>query len=138
VLYGTINVRTGHRIVMRGADMGQGCFHALLREVRRRYKARPVWMLLDEAMCHVAAKSEALAVELDIHFEWLPKHCPELNIVDQIFRHMKAEDSANYQFTSIYEHADRAEHWLLSLTNRETLRKAGVLSKNFWLKFFVQ
>ena len=42
--------------------MRQVNFHALRREVRRRYRERPVWMLLDEAPCHVAAKSEAVRV----------------------------------------------------------------------------
>ena len=137
VLYGTINLRTGHRIVVRGADMGQGCFHALLREVRRRYRKRPIWVLLDEAMCHVAARSETLAVELDIHFEWLPKQCPELNSMDQLWKELRQKISANYQYRSIYEHADNAENWLLGLSRREALRKAGVLSKNFWLKSFL-
>jgi hypothetical protein len=107
-------------------------------EVRRRYRQRPVWMLLDEAKCHTAAKSEALAVALDIHFVWLPKQCPALNSMDQLWKQLKSEISANQQFPGIYDHADSAERWLLSLTNSEVLRKAGVLSKNFWLKSFLQ
>jgi DDE superfamily endonuclease len=82
VLFATINLRTGHRIVVRGRNMRQSYFQALLREVRRRYGGRPVWMLLDEAKCHIA-------------------------------------------------------EWLLTLTNREAQRKAGVLSKNFWLQSFL-
>lgn len=42
-------------------------------------RKRPVWMLLDEAKCHIAEKSQALASALDIHFVWLPKQCSELN-----------------------------------------------------------
>ena len=59
--------------------MRQENFHALLREVRRRYKQRCVWMLLDEAPCHMAAKSQALAALLDIHLVWLPKWSESLN-----------------------------------------------------------
>src|SRR5215210_2020644 len=59
VLFATINVRTGHRICLRGANMRQGNFHTLLHEVRRRYGKRAVHMLLDEAPCHIAGKSEA-------------------------------------------------------------------------------
>src|SRR5215211_6411495 len=61
VLFASINLRTGHRVVVRARNMRQAYFQALLREVRRRYGARPVWMLLDEAKCHIAAKSQALA-----------------------------------------------------------------------------
>lgn len=137
VLFATINLRTGHRICLRGRDMKQANFQSLLWEVRRRYRARPVWMLLDEAKCHIAARSQALAAALDIHFVWLPKQCSELNSMDQLWKELKARVSANYQFSSIDAHADDAEDWLLSLTDKEALRKAGVLSKNFWLRAFL-
>jgi transposase len=138
VLFGAINLHTGRRIVVRGRDMGQAYFQALLREVHRRYRARPVWMLLDEARCHIAARSRALAAELDTHFVWLPKQCSELNSMDQLWKELKGNVSANYQFPDIDQHADHAEQWLLSLTDKEALRKAGVLSKNFWLRAFLQ
>lgn len=137
VLFGAINLRTGRRLVVRGHNMGQACFQTLLREVRRRYQARPVWMLLDEAKCHIAARSQALAAALDIHFVWLPKQCSELNSMDQLWKELKGKVSANHQFPSIDEHAASAEEWLLSLTNKEALCKAGVLSKNFWLRAFL-
>jgi hypothetical protein len=138
VLFATINLRTGRRTVVRGRDMRQANFQALLREVRRRYRARPVRMLLDEAKCHIAAKSRGPAEALDIHFVWLPKQCSELNSMDQLFPELKGNVSANYQFSSIEEHAEYAEQWLLSLTDKEALRKAGVLSKNFRLRSFLQ
>jgi transposase len=137
VLFATINLRTGHRICLRGRDMKQANFQALLSQVRHRYRERPVWMLLDEAKCHIAEKSQALAATLDIHFVWLPKQCSELNSMDQLWKELKGNVSANYQFSSIDEHADYAENWLLSLTVKEALRKAGVLSKNFWLRSFL-
>src|SRR5215210_113268 len=125
VLFATLNLRTGQRVCLRGRDMKQANFQALLREVRRRYGKRPVWMLLDEAKCHIAGKSQALAAALDIHFVWLPKQCSELNAMDQLWKGLKGNISANYQFSSIEEHATHAEQWLLSLTNKEALRKGG-------------
>lgn len=138
VLFATINLRTGHRICLRGANRRQVNFHALLSKVRRRYAQRPVWMLLDEAPCHIAAQSQALAAALDITMVWLPKQCSELNSMDQLWKELKGNVSANHQFSSIGEHADHAEGWLMSLTNEEALRKASVLSKNFWLQSFLQ
>jgi len=138
VLFATINLRTGHRISVRGNNMRQENFHRLLREVRRRYGTRSVWMLLDEAPCHIAAKSEAFAAQLDIHFVWLPKQCSELNSMDQLWKELKGTISANHQYVSIEEHVADAEAWLHNLSNKEALRKAGVLSKNFWLKAIVQ
>lgn len=138
VLFATINLRTGHRICLRRANMRQVNFQALLSEVRRRDGQRPVWMLLDEAPCHIAAKSQALAVALDIHLVWLPKQCSELNCMDQLWKELKGTISANYQFSTIDEHADYANTWLLRLTKKEALRKASVMSKNFWLRSFLQ
>ncbi len=137
VLFATINLRTGHRICLRAANMRQVNFHALLSEVRRRYGKRPVWMLLDEAPCHIAAKSQALAAAFDIHVVWLPKQCSELNSMDQLWKELKGTISANHQFSSIEEHADYAEAWLFNLTDQDALRKASVLSKNFWLQSFL-
>lgn len=137
VLFGTINLRTGHRLVWRGPNVRQEHFHTFLRMVRRHHPGRSVWMLLDEAPCHTTPRSEALAAALDIELIWLPKQCSELNAMDHLWREMKGTISANYQFASIDEHAEYAENWVLKLSHREALRKAGVLSKNFWLQSFL-
>lgn len=47
---------------------------------------------------------------------------------------MKGNISANYQYADIDEHATFAESWVMSLTPTEALRKASVLSDDFWLK----
>lgn len=137
VLFGVINARTGHRILQRSVNMRQEQFHSFLRLLRRRYGRRPIWMLLDEAPCHLAPRSQALAKQLDIELVWLPKQCSELNAMDQLWRELKGGISANYQYRDIDEHAMFAEEWIQSLTRTEALRKAGILSKNFWLKSFV-
>jgi transposase len=138
VLFGTINLRTGHRIVLRRRDMRQANFQAFLRRLRRCYPGRQVWLLLDEAPGHTAPTSQALAQALDMILVFLPKQCPELNGMDHLWREVKDDLSANYQFDSIEEHADYAEDYLLKLSNRQALRRAGILSKNFWLKSFLK
>ena len=138
VLFGTINPRTGHRVLMRAPNMRQEHFQAFLRLLRRSYPGRQLWLLLDEASCHTAPKSQALAAQLDIVLVWLPKQCSELNAMDQLWRGLKDKISANYQYADIDEHADFAEQWIMSLTRSEALRKASVLSKNFWLKSFLK
>ncbi len=134
VLFATINPGAGHRILMRAPNMRQEHFQAFLRLLRRSYPGRQIWLLLDEAPCHIAARSRALAAELDIEFVWLPKQCPELNAMDQLWRDMKGNISANYQYADIDEHATFAESRVMSLTPTEALRKASVLSDDFWLK----
>ena len=79
VLLGTINVRTGHRIIMLQHYMRQAGFQALLRQVRRMYKGRSVWMVLDNATPHKTKTSLLLASQLKIELIWLPRQCAELN-----------------------------------------------------------
>lgn len=138
VLFGTINPRTGHRIVLRRPHLRQESFQDFLRLLRRSYPGRAIWMLLDEAPGHTAPRSQALAAALDMELIWLPKQCSELNAMDQLWRGLKDKISANYQFSEIDEHAAWAEEWLSSLTRGEALLKAGVFSKNYWLRSFLQ
>lgn len=136
VLYGTINMHTGHRIVLQFPDMRQGSFQVFLQVLSRRYQHRQIWLILDKAGCHTTRKSQLLAETLNIELIWLPKQCPELNAMDHLWRHLKRNISSGHQYSSIEEHAQTAQQYILNLTQQEALRKAGLLSKNFWLKFF--
>lgn len=136
VVFGAINVRTGHSVLMRARSMRQADFQGFLREVRKRYKGKRVWMLLDKASCHTAPLSQNVARELDVILVWLPKQCSELNSMDHLWRKLKDNMSANHQFKTIDESAEYAESWLLNLSPHQALLKAGILSKNFWLKYF--
>ncbi len=133
VLFGAINPRTGHRLVISRRSMRQEDFQALLRHLRTRYRGRPLWLLLDRAPCHEAHKSRALAGRLNIGLLWLPTQCPELNPVDHLWRELKRLIAANRQFRTIDQEAGYAERWFLGLTVREALRKAGILAEGFWL-----
>ena len=83
VLFGAINLRTGHRLVLRRPNMRQEHFQAFLRLLRRSYPGRRIGLLLDEAPGHLAARSQTLAAQLDIGLIWLPKQCAELNAMAQ-------------------------------------------------------
>lgn len=136
VLFGTINPRTGHRIVLSRPNMRQENFQDFLRLLRHSYPGRAIWLLLDKAPCHIAPRSQALAAALNIELIWLPKQCSELNAMDQLWRDLKNNVSANYQFDDIDEHAASAQNWVLSLTRSEALLRASVFSEGFWLQSF--
>jgi transposase len=136
VLFGAINVHTGQRTILCGTNMSQSGFQDFLRLLRSSYPNRSVWVLLDGASCHTAPKSKALAETLHIELIWLPKQCPELNAMDHLFKEVKSNICANYQYRTIDEHAATAEKYILQLTNKQAQIKAGLLSKNFWLKSF--
>ncbi len=137
ILFGTINARTGHRFVASGPSLRQEYFQKFLRRLRRAYAGRPIWLLADKASAHTAPASQQLAAALDIVLVWLPRQCPELNALDQLWRELKANISANHQFRNMEEHAGLAQRWTLSLSQTEALRKAGICSADFWLKALV-
>ena len=75
VLFGAINLRTGHRVLLRRPNMQQAHFQAFLRLLREAYPGRRMALRLDEAPGHRAAKRQGLAAQLDIGLIWLPKPC---------------------------------------------------------------
>jgi hypothetical protein len=136
VLFGTINMQTGHRLLMTYPKMNQLGFQAFLQRLHSSYKGRPVWLLLDRGTLHTAPKSQAMAEALNIKLIWLPTQCPELNAMDHFWKEIKADISANYQHASIEQHTSQAVDYALQLSNQKALKRAGILSKNFWLKSF--
>jgi hypothetical protein len=54
--------------------------------------------------------------------------------MDHLWRHGKEVMSGNHQYASIDEQAERFIGYLYGLSRYEVLKKAGTLSKDFWLK----
>jgi hypothetical protein len=67
----------------------------------------------------------------------LPNRAPELNGMDQLWRRSKQTISANHQYSSIDEHVDCFVSYILRLSAQDALRKAGLLSPNFWLREYL-
>jgi transposase len=79
-----------------------------------------------------------LADHLGIRLLWLPTQSPELNAMDQLWRHLKQKVAANRQYQTVEEHASLARTWMLTLTTTVAMRLGGIRSKNYWLKRFSQ
>jgi hypothetical protein len=134
VVFGTINIDTGHRLfLVRGRQEGED-FRAFLAVIRSHYRGRHVAPLLDEDSSHTAEGSQEAAAEMGIRLIWLPRRCPELNGMDHLWGHGKDHVGANRQYSGIDDEADRFVDYLQGLPNREALRQAGILSEDFWLR----
>jgi hypothetical protein len=138
VLYGAINMRTAHRIVYIGHSSKQAEFHLFLRQLRRAYAGRLLCLLLDKHGSHTAPATLRLIAELRIRVLWLPTQAPELNAMDQLWRHLKQRVAANRQYATIDEEASSARDWILSLSPTAARRLAGLMSKDNWLSRFLQ
>ena len=134
VLSCALNIKTGHRITLQHPRMSAASFQQFLRQVRKSYPGRPIAMLLDNGGLHTAKASQSLAEKLNITLIWLPKQASELNCVDQLWRSVKADISANKQYPSIEKHAQAAEDYVRQLSKTDSLRKASVYAEKFWLR----
>jgi hypothetical protein len=139
VLFGAIHVHTGHRVVLCRPQAGGVDTRLFLTTLRRHYRqARTIGLLLDRASAHTDPKTTPFAAEWRIKRGWLPTQASELNAMDQLGKELKRLVAANRPANHIETLAQQAEAWLLGLTPHEALRKAGILSPNFWLKNLLQ
>jgi DDE superfamily endonuclease len=133
VVFGTLNIETGHRLfLVRRRQRGEE-FRAFLELIRWHYHSWNVFLLLDEDSSHTAGASQEVAADLDIELLWLPKRDPHLNPMDHLWRHGKEVKCGNWQYASIDTQAKCFIQYLQGLSAQEALRKAGVLSEDFWL-----
>jgi hypothetical protein len=134
VVFGTLSLTTGHRLFAVRHTQRAEDFQAFLYQVHEHYRGWSVVMLLDGDSSHTANGSQQLAATLDMELLWLPVRCPELNAIERLWQEGKKAICANRQYDDIDEQADCFIQYLQSLSPTEALRKAGILSANFWLK----
>jgi transposase len=135
VIFGALNPCNGTRLFWEREHQRQEDFQEFLGLIQERYRGWHVSLLLDEDRSHTAGKSRRLARLLGIRLVWLPVRCPELNPVDHLWRHGKERVCANRQYESIEEQVHHFLHYLEGLSVPETLRKAGISSEDYWLKW---
>ena len=134
VLFGAVNLRTGRRLLLCREHQRAPDFCAFLHKLRRDYRGRHVALLLDGDSSHIAQASQRLAAKLGITLLWLPKRSPHLNPMDHLWRDVKQNVCANRQDASIDALVARVLRHMQRLPPRAVLRKAGVLSRRFWLR----
>jgi transposase len=134
VIFSALNLRTGKRLFLDRVRQRQEDFEAFLDLLHEHYRTRDIFLVLDEDPSHTGAEAQVLAEEYGIELVWLPNRAPELNPLDRLWGHAKDAVSANRQYGTIEEHVEPFLHYLENLADREALQKAGVFSKNFWLK----
>ena len=134
VLFGALNIRIGTRLFLERKKQRAEEFREFLGLIHEHYRGWRVSLLLDSDSSHTATISQREARTLGIGLVGLPVRCPELNAMDHLGRHGKEQICANRQYASIEEQVHRFLHYLEGLSVEETLRKAGVLSEDYWLK----
>jgi transposase len=133
ILHGVLNVQNGEVLLLITEEWVQETHQAFLIMIRSHWRGWNIVLFEDRGSPHTAGESLCLAGELHIKLRFLPKATPELNAMDHLWRHVKGRGLANRATQSIDESADSACRYILDMSRRERLRRAGVLSGNFWL-----
>ena len=132
-IHGVLNIRSGDLLLLITEVWEQLTHQHFLHMIRAHWRGYRIVLFQDRGAPHTAEDSLQLAHDLGIEIRFLPVATPELNAMDHLWRHVKREVLANAPIRPIDTSADLACQYLLDLTRRQRLKKAGVLSGNFWL-----
>jgi transposase len=133
ILHGCLNVMSGDSLLFISREWVQETHQYFLRLIRSHWRGWRVVLFEDRGTPHTADESRELAAGLGIEVRLLPRATPELNAMDHLWRQVKARALADRPTRSIDDSADAACRYILEMSRRERLKKAGVLSGNFWL-----
>jgi hypothetical protein len=133
ILHGAINVGTGDVALLITEGWTKETHQGFLSMVRSHWRGWDIVLFEDRASPHTAPDSRAWARPLGIEIRLLPKATPELNAMDHLWRHTKKEAVGDRETITIERSALDACQYIVDLSPRDRLRKAGVLSGNFWL-----
>lgn len=133
VIWGVLNVLTGYRLLWDSPQQRAADFVEFLDWICWRLRGRHLAVILDGDSSHSAQATQDEAEYLGVELLELPKRNPHLNPVDHLWRHAKQVVCANRQYDSLEEQVHAFMAYVYGLSPRQALRKAGVLSPNFWL-----
>ena len=133
VLHGALNLQTGAVVLWITDRWDQDTHQDFLRSVRASWRGWHIVLFEDRGSPHTAEESREVATALHIEIRLLPVAPPALHAMDPLWRHVKRQGLAHRATVSIDTSADMACQYLLALSSRERLRKAGVRSGHFWL-----
>lgn len=133
VLHGVMNIASGEVLLLITENWDQQTHQGFLRMIRSHWRGWHIVLFEDRGSPHTAQDSRQLARQLGIQIRLLPRATAELNALDHLWRHVKRQALANRPTLSLNQSADAACLYILHLRPKDRLRKAGILSGNFWL-----
>lgn len=133
ILHGVINIESGEVLLLITWEWVQETHQYFLEMIRSHWRGWNIVLFEDRGTPHKAEDSLELAADLGIEIRLLPRATPELNAMDHLWRFVKGSALADRPTVSIDDSADAACRYLLEMSRRERLQKAGIFSGNFWL-----
>lgn len=133
VLHGALNIWSGAVLLLITDEWVQETHQYFLSMLRAYWRGWQIVLFEDRGSPHTAEESLEMAQTLGIELRFLPKATPELNAMDHLWRYVKGRVLADQPTSSIEASAYGACQAILHMPPHERLRKAGVLSGDFWL-----
>jgi len=132
IIHGVINIGTGDMQLLITPKWNQYTHQDFLQVIRTHWRGWHIVLFEDRGSPHTAEDSQDCAANLEIQIRFLPRATPELNAMDHLWRHSKGPVLADCPTASIDASALALCEYIIDLSPRERLRKAGVLSGRFW------
>jgi hypothetical protein len=133
VIFGALNIKNGHQTLFITSHWEALTWQAFLHQIRTTWRGWNIVLFIDRGSPHTAYDSQGLANDLGIQIRWLPVATPELNAMEGLWHDAKDHVLSNRSTSTIDDSADALCRYLLDLTPKQRLEKAGVLSGKFWL-----
>jgi transposase len=133
ILHGAINIKTGAIALLITKEWTKPEHQGFLSMIRSHWRGWDIVLFEDRAGQHTSPESLEWAEELGIEIRLLPRATPELNAMDHLWRHTKREALGDRETETVDRSALDACQYIIDLSPRDRLLKAGVLSGDFWL-----
>ncbi|MCL5670136.1 MAG: IS630 family transposase [Acidobacteria bacterium] len=105
VLYGGLNLKTGHLTSHWAATKSGAHFVEYLETLLLDYPDQKILMIADNGSFHHTQRVEAYVNQNRdrLEIKWLPPYCPDLNDIERTWRRLKASHASNFLFNSLDE-----------------------------------
>lgn len=133
VLHGVLNIHTGAVLLLITDVWNEQTHQYFLQMLRAHWGGWNIVVFEDRGTPHLTDDTRELAHALHLELRFLPVATPKLNAMDHLWRHVKGRALADRATQSIEHSANAACQYLLTMSPRERLTKAGVRSGHFWL-----
>jgi transposase len=133
ILPRVLNIKSGEVLLLITNEWVQETHQYFLAMIRSHWRGWRIVLFEDRGSPHRAEDTLEVAAALKIERRFLPRATPELNAMDHLWRHVKRLALADRPTRTIEESALQAGQDIFHRPPTERLRKAGVLSGNFWL-----
>jgi len=119
VLYGGLNLKTGHLTSHWAATKSGAHFVEYLETLLHDYPDQKILMIADNGSFHHTLKVDAFVKDHRdrLEIKWLPPYCPDLNDIERTWRRLKASHASNFLFNSLDELVDNVRQGIGELNS---------------------